>query len=132
MPEDHKKDLDREEDPVNYDMGGGSEAEETPDPVHPLIDERLEKDRGAASPVPTPEPRYLSYEKGGPKKSDAPASSDPASKSTSKSKPRTKGDLKPSKDADLETEDRESEADTRADGDNDETLEDQIRQGRDL
>ncbi|OWZ00996.1 hypothetical protein PHMEG_00027698 [Phytophthora megakarya] len=85
MTEDYKNDLDREEDQDDYDMGGGLDVEETPDPDHALLDELLEKDRGAASP---------------PK---------------SKSKPRSTGDHRPSKDADLEEEDQESEADTSAD-----------------
>ncbi|OWZ16964.1 hypothetical protein PHMEG_0009166 [Phytophthora megakarya] len=114
MTEDHKKDLDREENPDNYDMGGGSDVEETPDPGHAFLDVLLEKDRGAASPVPTPEPRYLSYEKDGSKNSGVPASSDPASKSKSKSKPRSTSDPKSSKDENLETEDQESDADTSA------------------
>ncbi|OWZ05721.1 hypothetical protein PHMEG_00022131 [Phytophthora megakarya] len=108
-------------------MGGGLDVEETPDPDHALLDELLEKDRGAASPVQTPEPRYLSYEKGGSKKPDVPASSDPASKLKAKSKPRSTGDPKPSKDADLEEEDQESEADTSADGDDDDALNDMMQ-----
>ncbi|OWZ03490.1 hypothetical protein PHMEG_00024772 [Phytophthora megakarya] len=66
----------------------GLDVEEPSDPDHALLDELLEKDRGAASPVPTPEPRYLCYEKGGSKKSDIPASSNPASEPKPKSKPR--------------------------------------------
>ncbi|OWY99375.1 hypothetical protein PHMEG_00029624 [Phytophthora megakarya] len=107
MTEDHKKDLDREEDGDDYDMGGGSDVAKPSDPDHPTLDEMLEKDRGAASPTPTPEPRYLSYEKDGSKKSGTPASSDPAIKPKSKSKPRSKGDPKSPKDAGLEEEDQE-------------------------
>ncbi|OWZ09730.1 LOW QUALITY PROTEIN: hypothetical protein PHMEG_00017522 [Phytophthora megakarya] len=98
-------------------MGGESDIEGTPDPDHPLLDE--------PSPVPTPEPRYLSYDKDGSKKSDVPASLDPASKS--KSKPRSTGDPMPSKDADLEAEDQESEANTSADGEDDDTLNDMLQ-----
>ncbi|OWZ02145.1 hypothetical protein PHMEG_00026342 [Phytophthora megakarya] len=127
MTEDHKRDLDREEGQDDYDISGGLDVEEQSDPDHALLDELLEKDRGAASPAPTPEPRYLSYEKGGSKKSDIPASSVPASIPKPKSKPRSAGDLKPSKDADLEEEDQESEADTSADGDDDDTLNDMLQ-----
>ncbi|OWZ09708.1 hypothetical protein PHMEG_00017546 [Phytophthora megakarya] len=80
MTEDQKKDLDREEVQDDYDMGRVLNVEIPSDPDHALLDELLEKDRGAARPVPTPETRYLSFEKGGSKKSNIPASSDPASK----------------------------------------------------
>ncbi|OWZ08029.1 hypothetical protein PHMEG_00019493, partial [Phytophthora megakarya] len=122
LPPDHKKDLDREEVPDNYDMGGGSDVEKPPDPGHAILDELLEKDRGAASPVLTPGPRYLSYEKDG---SGVPASSDPASKSKSKS--RSTGDPKPSKDANLDTGDQASDTDTSAESDNDESLDDMLQ-----
>ncbi|OWZ04772.1 hypothetical protein PHMEG_00023271 [Phytophthora megakarya] len=55
-----------------------------------LANQLLEKDDGGGSPLPTPGPRYLTYEKGGSKKPDVPAGSDPASKSTPKSKSRSK------------------------------------------
>ncbi|OWZ06534.1 hypothetical protein PHMEG_00021198 [Phytophthora megakarya] len=99
-------------------MGGGLDIEEPSDPDHTLLGELLKKDRGAASPVPTPEPRYLSYEKSGSKKSDIP------------SKPRSAGDLKPTKDADREEEDHESGADTSADGDDYGTLNDMLQAQR--
>ncbi|OWY93582.1 hypothetical protein PHMEG_00036969, partial [Phytophthora megakarya] len=67
----------------------------------------LEKDRGAASPTPTPEPRYLSYEKDGSKKSGT----QPAQILRSS----------------LKDEDQESEADTSADGDDDESLNDMLQ-----
>ncbi|OWZ10980.1 hypothetical protein PHMEG_00016068 [Phytophthora megakarya] len=87
----------------------------------------LEKDRGAASPVPTPEPRYLSYEKNGSKKSGTLASLDPAVKPKPKSKSRSTDDPKSSKDTCLEEEGQESEADTSADGDDDESLNDMLQ-----
>ncbi|OWY97492.1 hypothetical protein PHMEG_00031962, partial [Phytophthora megakarya] len=127
MTEDHKKDLDREGNGDDYDIGGGSDVEKPSDPDHPTLDEMMEKDRGAASSTPIPEPRYLSYEKDGSKKSGGtPASSDPAIKPKFKSKPRSTGDPKPSKDTGLEEEDQESEADTSADGDDDESLNDML------
>ncbi|OWZ12182.1 hypothetical protein PHMEG_00014691 [Phytophthora megakarya] len=126
MTEDRKMDLDREEDPDNYNMGGGSDVEETPDPGHTLLDELLEKDHGAASPVPTPELRYLTYEKDRSRKSGAPPSSDPASKSKSKSKSRSTGDPKSSENVDPEPGDQESDADTSTEGDNDEVLDDML------
>ncbi|OWZ00340.1 hypothetical protein PHMEG_00028488 [Phytophthora megakarya] len=86
----------------NYDMGGGSDVEETPDQGHDLRDQLLEKDDGAVSPLPTPESHYLTYEKSGSGKSGAPADSDPASKSTSKSKSRSTSDSKSPKNADPE------------------------------
>ncbi|OWY96017.1 hypothetical protein PHMEG_00033826 [Phytophthora megakarya] len=127
MTEDHKRDLDRDEDQDDHDMGGGSDVKEPSDHDHLLLDKLLEKDRGAASPVPTPEPRYLSYEKDGSKKSDTPASSDPAAKPKPKPKSRSTDDPKSSKDTGLEEEDQESEADTSADGDDDESLNDMLQ-----
>ncbi|OWZ05120.1 hypothetical protein PHMEG_00022848 [Phytophthora megakarya] len=102
-------------------------ATRTPDPGHALLDQLLEKDDGAASPVPTPEPRYLTYEKKGSGKSGVPASSDPASKSISKPKSRSTVDPKSSENADPESEDHGSDADTSAEGDNDEVLDDMFQ-----
>ncbi|OWZ10898.1 hypothetical protein PHMEG_00016165, partial [Phytophthora megakarya] len=61
------------------------------------------------------------------KKSDTPASSDPAAKPKPKSKSRSTDDPKFSKDTGLEEEDQEPEADTSADDDDDESLNDMLQ-----